>query len=96
MYHPPLPATTSPRHACRPEWDLTACAQLSAEQFHLRSSPGHSLTMGRWSEPGGSPLELPDREFQAKSEADTPTTGEVRFTPQLHVSLHDKSNVLAA
>ena len=24
MYHPPLTATTSPKHACRPEWDLTA------------------------------------------------------------------------
>ncbi len=46
MYPPPLPATTSPKHACRPEWDLTAYAQLSAEQFHLRSSPRHFPTKG--------------------------------------------------
>ena len=96
MCRPPLPTTTSPKHACRPEWDLTAFAQLSAEQSHLRSSPGHSLTKGRWLEPGGSPLELPDWKFQAGSEADTPTTGEVRFTPQLQVILHDKLQASAA
>jgi hypothetical protein len=90
MCRPPLPTTTPLKHACRPEWDLTAFAQLSAEQSYLRSSPGHLLTKGRWSEPGGSSLELPDRKFQAKSEADTPTTGEVRFTPQLQVIVHDK------
>jgi hypothetical protein len=96
MCRPPLPTTTSPKHACRPEWDLTAFAQLSAEQSHLRFSPGHSLTKGRWSDPGGSPLELPDWKFQAKSEADTPITGEVRFTPQLQVIHHDKLQASAA
>ncbi len=96
MCHPPLPTTMPPKHAYRLEWDLTAFAQLSAEQSHLRSSPVHSLTKGRWSEPGRSPLELPDRKFQAKSEADTPTTDEVRFTRQLHVLLHDKLHASAA
>ncbi len=83
MCHPPLPAKASPKSACRPEWDLTAFAQLSAEQFQLRSSPGYSLRKGGWSEPGGSSLELLDRKFQAGREADTPTKGSMYFTPEL-------------
>jgi hypothetical protein len=83
MYDPPLPATTSPKSTCRPEWDLTAFAQLSMEQFHLRSFPRDSPTKRPGSKPDGGLLELPDRTFQAKSEANTPTPGEVHFTPEL-------------
>jgi hypothetical protein len=89
MYRPPLPATTPPKHARRPEWDLTAFAQLSAEQSHLRSSPTHFPTKGRWLKPNGS-LELPKRKFQAKSGADTPTIGELFFTRELQVHLHNR------
>ena len=85
MCRPPLPTTTTPKHACRPDWDLTAFAQLSAEQSHLRSSPGHSLTKGSWSEPGGSPLEVArpgtghsigiiGREEEEKDNAETQST----------------------
>jgi hypothetical protein len=90
MYYPPLPATTSPKSACQPEWDLTAIAQLSAEQFHLRSSPGYFLTNGRWLKPDGNLLELPGWKFQVKSGANTPTIGETNFTRELHLILHNK------
>ena len=89
MCRPPLPTTMTPKHACRPEWDLTAFAQLSVEQSHLRSSPRHFPTEGRWLKPNGS-LELPKRKFQAKSGADTPTIGELFFTWELHVHLHNR------
>ncbi len=95
MYRPPLPATTSPKHACRPEWDLTALAQLSVEQFHLRSFPQHFPTKRPGSKPDGCLLELPDRKFQAKSEANTPTPGEEHFTPELHATLHHKLHLSA-
>src|SRR5260221_12749839 len=39
--------------------------------------------------PNGS-LELPKRKFQAKSGADTPTIGELFFTRELHVHLHNR------
>jgi hypothetical protein len=89
MYRPPLPTTTPPKHARRPEWDLTAFAQLSAERSHLRSSHRHFPTKGRWLKPNGS-LERPKRKFQAKSGADTPTIGELFFTWELHVHLHNR------
>ena len=89
MCRPPLPTTTPPKHACRPEWDLTAFAQLSAEQSHLRSSPRHFPTKSRWLKPNES-LDLPKRKFQAKSGADTPTIGEFCVTRGLHVHLHGR------
>jgi hypothetical protein len=95
MYHPPLPATTSPKSACRPEWDLTAFAQLSVEQFHLRSFPQHFPTKRPGSKADGGLLELPDRKFQAKSEANTPTPSEVHFTPELHGTLHHELHLSA-
>src|SRR5271170_2224804 len=89
MSRPPLPTKSPPKSACRPGWDRTAFAQLSAEQFHLRSSPRHSLTKGSWSEPDGSLLAMPGQIFRAKNGADTPTTGKAPFTQKLHVILHD-------
>ncbi len=66
------------------------------EQFHPRSSLAHLATKGRWSKPNGSLLESLDWKFRAKTEADTPTTGGVRFTPELHVILHHKLHPSAA
>jgi hypothetical protein len=89
MCRPPLPTTTPPKHARRPEWDLTALAQLSAEQSHLRSFPTHFPTKGRWLKLNGS-LELPRGKFQAKNGADTPTIDELLFTRELHAHLHNR------
>ncbi len=90
MCRPLLPATKSPKHACRLGWNRTAFALLSAEQFHLRSLPGHWLARGRWSEPDRRVLELLDRRPRDKSGADIPKTGEVCFTSQLHLTQGDK------
>ncbi len=43
MQRPPLPAKTTTKHSCRPEWGQTACAPLSVEQSHLRPSPSSFL-----------------------------------------------------
>jgi hypothetical protein len=80
MYRPPLPAKMSPNHACRPERGLTAFAPLSVEQFPLRSSPGWSLTTGRWWRSDRHLRELPDRGFQSKNTTDETTAEQVRFT----------------
>ncbi len=90
MCHPLLPATKSPKHASRLGWKRTAFALLSAEQFDLRSLPGHWFATGRWSEPDRRAVDLPDRGFQHESAADIPQTGEVCFTSQLHLIQGDK------
>lgn len=90
MRHPVLPATKSPKHACRPGWNRTAFAPLPAEQFHLRSFPGHWLATGRWSEADRRVVDLPDRRFRDESGSDIPQTGEVCFIAQLHSIQHDK------
>ena len=90
MCHSLLPATKPPKQICRLGWNRTAFAPLSAEQFHLRSLPGHWLARGRWSEPDRGFADLPDRRLRDKSGAGIPKTGEVCFTSQLHLVQGDK------
>lgn len=90
MCHSLLPATKPPKQICRLGWNRTAFAPLSAEQFHLRSLPGHWLARGRWSEPDRGSADLPDRRLRDKSGAGIPKTGEVCFTSQLHLVQGDK------
>jgi hypothetical protein len=83
---PRIPAQTSPGHSCRPEWNRTAFAPLSAEQFLLRSSSGQWPTKSRWSQANRGLLRL-----RARSAVDSPTTtGEEYFTYQLHLIHREK------
>jgi hypothetical protein len=70
MRRPPLPATTSPMYACRPEWNRTAFATWPGSSFISGPFPGtddEGPPVGVGWEPFGV---VPGRRFRAKSEAE--------------------------